>query len=259
VIFDRMFGAGSTPAERERRRILRSSVLDSVRGKVQTLKTDLPAVDRNSLDHYLENIREIERRLDIAAKTSAALPSVDVPFGVPEAFEEHIKLHFDLMVAAFQGDISRVTTMMYARELSSSNYPKSGTPAGNHASSHHGEDDKKRHEHALISRYMFEMSAHFAEKLKTTPDGDGSLLDHTLVMWGSNLGKAAAHNHTNVGHILFGGASGRHKGGGKYVIHTGPGANGNGSNSELLLTVMDFFGVHHETLGDENTSRRVQL
>jgi hypothetical protein len=259
VIFDRMFGAGRTPEERELRRRTRSSVLDAVREKVNGLKTDLPPSDRTRLDHYLENVREIERRLDIAGKSSHAVPSIDVPYGIPETFEEHIKLNWDLMIAAFQGDISRVTTMMYARELSSSNYPKSGTVAGNHAASHHGEDDKRRHEHALISRYMFEASVHFLDKLKNTPDGDGSLLDHTLVMWGSNLGKAAAHNHTNVGHILFGGASGKHKGGGRYLIHTGPGANGNGSNAELLMTVMDMFGVHHQTLGDENTSRRVQL
>jgi hypothetical protein len=259
VIFDRMFGAGSTPEERARRRSLRTSVLDSVKDKVNGIKQTLPPVDRNNLDQYLDNIREIERRLDIAEKSSAIVPNLDVPYGVPESFEEHIKLNWDLMIAAFQADISRVVTMMYARELSGSTYPKSGTVAGNHASSHHGEDNKRRHEHALISRYMFEVSAYFAEKLKSTPDGDGSLLDHTLVMWGSNLGKAAAHNHTNVGHLLFGGASGQHKGGGRYLIHTGPGANGNGSNSDLLLTVMDIFGINHESIGDENSSRRVQL
>jgi hypothetical protein len=259
VIFERMFGAGSTLEERERRRSVRSSVLDSVRGKVTTLKADLPVSDRRNLDNYLENVREIERRLQIAAKTSAVVPSVRVPNGVPESFEEHIQLHWDLMVAAFQGDITRVTTLMFARELSGSNYPKCGTTAGNHASSHHGEDDKKRHENALISRYMFQVFAPFAEKMKNTPDGDGSLLDHTLMLWGSNLGKAAAHNHTNVGHILFGGASGQHKGGGRYLIHTGPASNGNGSNAEMLMTAMDFFGVHAENLGDDATSRRVAV
>jgi hypothetical protein len=107
---------------------------------------------------------------------------------------------------------------------------------------------------------MFEVFVHFAEKMKSTPDGDGSLLDHTLMLWGSNLGKAAAHNHTNVGHLLFGGASGKHKGGGRYLIHTDPNSvNGNGSNAELLLTTMDYFGVHHEKIGDENSSRRVAV
>ncbi len=260
VIFERMFGAGSNAEERERRRRIRTSILDSVRGKVSTLKADLPAADRNNLDSYLQHVREIERRLESAARTAAAVPSVAVPYGVPESFEEHIKLHWDLMVAAFQGDISRVTTLMFARELSDRNYPECGTTAGNHAASHHGEDDKKRHEHALIGRHMFTVFPYFLEKMKSTPDGDGSLLDHTLMLWGSNLGKAAAHNHTNVGHMFFGGASGRHKGGGRYIIHKDPrAANGNGSNADLLLTTMDFFGIHHESLGDENSSLRVSV
>ena len=131
VIFERMFGAGSTPEERARRRAVQSSVLDSVTRKVSRLKGDLTASDRNNLDSYLENVREIERRLQIAARTSAAAPSIDVPFGVPESFDEHVKLHWDLMVAAFQADITRVASMMLARDVSPFSYPESGTLSSN--------------------------------------------------------------------------------------------------------------------------------
>ncbi len=260
VMFERMFGAGSTPEERALRRANQTSVLDSVTRKVTRLKADLTASDRNNLDSFLDNVREIERRLDIAAKTSAAVPTMDVPYGVPESYDEHVKLHWDLMIAAFQGDISRVSSIMLARDTSPRTYPESGVLSSNHGSSHHGENDERRLVHATLTRYLSSTVAYFVDKLGSTPDLDGSsLLDNTLIMWGSNMGKAAAHNHFNAPHMLIGGASGQHKGG-RYLIHRDGGPSAvNGSNVDLLLTVLDMYGTHHERLPESSNTTRVAL
>jgi hypothetical protein len=180
------------------------------------------------------------------------MPSADVPFGVPDSFSEHVRLHWDLMLTAFQGDISRVTTIMLSRDLSPRAYPECGTTSGNHPASHYGDGVESRREFAKINTYFINEFAYFAKRLKETVDGEGSLLDHSLVLWGSTLGKSAIHDHVNVGHFLFGGASGQHHGG-RYVIQ----GNGHGDTADLLLTTMDFFGVHKESLG--LSSNRVAL
>ena len=252
VIFERMFGSGSTPEERERRRRNQISVLDGVTRKVSRLKVDLPASDRRHLDSYLENVREIERRLEIAKKASVTTVSADLPFGFPDAFSEHVRLHWDLMLTAFQGDLSRVATIMLARDISPRAYPDSGVTAGNHPASHYGDGVDSRLQYAKINRYFMQEFAYLVKKLKETPDGDGSLLDHSLTLWGSTMGKSANHDQVNVGHFLFGGASGQHKGG-RYVIQV----TGHGDTSDLLLTTMDFFGIHKERLG--LSTKRVSL
>src|SRR5262249_35476203 len=150
-----------------------ASILDGVTHKVSRLKAGLPAGDRRSLDSYLENVRELERRLEIAKKTSAGAPSTDVPFGVPDSFSEHVRLHWDLMLTAFQGDISRVTTIMLSRDLSPRPYPESGTTSGNHPASHYGDGIESRREYAKINRYFMQEFAYFVKRLKETPDGDG--------------------------------------------------------------------------------------
>jgi len=252
VIFERMFGSGSTPEERERRRRNQISVLDGVTRKVSRLKVDLPASDRRHLDSYLANVREIERRLEIAKKASVTTVSADLPFGFPDAFSEHVRLHWDLMLTAFQGDLSRVATIMLARDISPRAYPDSGVTAGNHPASHYGDGVDSRLQYAKINRYFMQEFAYLVKKLKETPDGDGSLLDHSLTLWGSTMGKSANHDQVNVGHFLFGGASGQHKGG-RYVIQV----TGHGDTSDLLLTTMDFFGIHKERLG--LSTKRVSL
>ena len=225
------------------------------------LNADVTAADRIRLDSYLTNVREIERRLEIAQKTSAAEPTVDVPFGIPESFDEHVKLHWDLMVAAFQGDITRVTSIMLARDTSPRVYPESGVLVSNHGSSHYGENFERRQDNAIVTKYLSQMVAYFADKLKGTPDIEGNLLDNSVILWGSNMGKSAAHNHFNAGHLILGGASGQHKGG-KYVIHSDAQSGNirvNGSNVDLLLTTLDYFGIHHERLPESSDNPRVVL
>ncbi len=151
----------------------------------------------------------MERRLQIGAKLSAEAPSVDLPFGVPESFDEHIKLHFDLQVLAFQGDITRSTSLMCARDLSLRSYPESGIKTPNHSASHHSENPKRMEDWARINQYHAKCLAYFLGKLEQTRDGDGSLLDHSLIVWGSNMGNANQHDGVNVGYLLTGGASGK--------------------------------------------------
>jgi hypothetical protein len=155
------------------------------------------------------------------------------------------------MLTAFQGDISRVATIMLARDISPRSYPESGVTGGNHQSSHYGDGVESRLQYAKINRYFMQEFAYFAKKLKETPDGEGSLLDHSITLWGSTMGKSALHDQVNVGHFLFGGASGRHKGGRYFIQSAG------GDTADLLLTTMDFFEVHKESLG--LSSKRVSL
>ena len=152
AVFRRMYGDGSSLEERKTRRQADSSILDKVTRKLARFEQDLPAEDRHRLNDYLDSVRELERRLQIAEKVSAESPSMEVPFGVPESFDEHIKLHFDLQVLAFQADITRVTSLMIARDISLRSYPESGVKTANHAASHHGENPQRMEDYAKINR-----------------------------------------------------------------------------------------------------------
>lgn len=244
VVFERLFGDGGNAAERIARREQNRSILDSITDSLKSFRTGLGPADCTRLDEYVSDVREIERRLQIAAKasTSSDVSGVTVPAGVPESFDEHIKLHFDLQVLAFQADITRVTSLMIARDISLRSYPESGVKTANHAASHHGENPQKMEEYAKINRYHCECIAYFLKKLQQTPDGDGTLLDHSLIMWGSNMGNSNQHNHTNVGYLLAGGASGKHKAK-LTVTATGPTAN-------ILLTALQMMGVEKDSIGD---------
>ena len=243
LVFERLFGDGSTPEERTTRKQDSSSILDAVNKKIVKFQKGLPASDRNRMSDYLEAIRELERRLQLAAQRSAEAPSLEVPFGVPESFDEHIKLMFDLQTLAFQGDITRVSALMYARDVSLRAYPESGVTTVNHSCSHHGEDAKRKEDWAKINRYHAKTLGYFLDKLKKTPDGDGNLLDHTLIMWGSNMGNANQHSHVDAGHMLAGGASGKHKGGRHF-------RNEGDSTANLLLTAVNMFGLERDSVGD---------
>src|SRR6266446_6688837 len=245
VIFERLFGDGGTAEERAARRQQDRSILDSVTQSLSRFKQDIGAGDRARLDGYLEDIREIERRLQIAAKASTVAPSSSVPQGVPETFDEHIKLQFDLQALAFQGDITRVSTLLYARDLTGRTYPASGTNASFHGASHHAEDPKRIADYAKLNRYHVEMLAYFAKKLESIQDGDGTLLDHSVVLYGTNMGNSNQHLHYDVPHVLLGGGSGQLKGGRHLAYPSRTVTTGN-----LLLSLVNMFGGHQDSLGD---------
>jgi hypothetical protein len=252
VVFERLFGDGSTAEERVARRQQDRSILDSVTKALARFKVDIGAADRARVDEYLADVREIERRLHIAAKASTDVPTT-TPYGVPESFDEHIKLQFDLLALAFRADITRVSTLLYARDLTARVYPESGTDISFHGGSHHAEDPKRIAEYAKLNRYHVAMLAYFAEKLRATPDGDGTLLDHSLILYGSNMGNSNQHLHYDVPHILVGGASGKVKGGRHVAYPTKTVTSGN-----LLLSILDIFGVQQDSIGD-STGRLVNL
>ena len=202
----------------------------------------VPGTDRTRLNEYLEDIREIERRLANVVKSKDMSPEAQVPFGMPESFEEHIKLMWDMQVLAFQADITRVSTLMYAHDVSMRSYPESGVATANHAASHHGGLPKRVEDWAKINRFHVQCLPYFLNKLKSTPDGDGNLLEHTLILWASNMGDSNLHSHQSVTHMLVGGAMGQHKGG-RHIKTTGSTAN-------LLLTTLHLFGIDKERLGD---------
>jgi hypothetical protein len=247
VVFERMFGDGSTPEQRAARRQRDRSILDSLRGSLSRLRTNFGPSDRARLDKYTEDVREIERRLQIAMKASTVAPAdMSVPVGVPQSFDEHIKLQFDLLALAFQADITRVGTLLFARDLTGRTYPESDAPTlGFHGASHHGEDPKRIAEFSKINVYHVKMLAHLVDRLAKTQEGDGTLLDRSLVMYGSNMGNPNQHLHYDVPHVLIGGANGKLKGGRHLAYPTRAVPTGN-----LLVSVMEKFDIHQDTIGD---------
>jgi len=253
VVFEELFGDGGTPAERLSRRTQQRSILDSVLGSLDTLEGKVGASDRVRIDQYLEDVREIERRLQIATKKSNEVPAMAMPYGVPESFGEHIRLQFDLLALAFQGDISRVATLLYARDLTGRVYPDSGTEISFHGGSHHAEDPGRIAQYAKLNQYHVKTVAYLAEKLRSIPDGDGTLLDHSLILFGSNMGDSNQHLHYDVPHILIGGASGRLKGNRHLAFPSRTVPTGN-----LLLSIADLYDIHLESFGD-STGRIANL
>ncbi len=245
VVFERLFGDGSTDAERLARKQESRSLLDSVMDQVASLKTDLPAADRTRLNEYLDDIREIERQIRKAEEhTPKDLVLPPAPVGVPEAFDDHFKIMFDLQVLAFRAEITRVATMMFARDTSGAVYPQSGVRDGFHVASHHSNVRANMDKFALINKYHVEKLAYFIDKLKNTPDGDGTLLDHSTVLYGSSMSNGNQHDHDPLPIVLVGGASGKLDGGRhlSFAPHT--------HMSNLLLSVLDKLGVHQDRFGD---------
>ena len=247
VVFERMFGDGSTPEQRAARRKRDRSVLDSLTSSLSRLRTDVSVSDRARLDDYTQNVREIERRLQIAMKASAVAPSdFGVPVGVPQTFDEHIKLQFSLLALAFQADITRVGTLLFARDLTGRTYPESEAPtSGFHGVSHHGEDPRQIALLSKINQYHVKMLAYLVDKLAKTQDGDGTLLDHSLVLYGSNMGNSNQHVHYDVPHVLVGTLNGKVKGNRHIAYPTKTVPTGS-----LLLTVLDKFGISQDSIGD---------
>jgi hypothetical protein len=247
VVFERMFGSGSSPEQRVARRERNKSILDSITGKISSLRKEISVPDRERLDSFTENVREIERRLAIASSATTAAPEdFAVPPGIPQSFDEHIKLMFDLQALAWQADITRVGTMLLARDLTGRVYPESGAPTlGFHGGSHHGEDPTRIDEFSKINQYHVRMLSYFVDKLANTEDGDGSLLDHSLLLYGSNMGNPNQHLHYDVPHVLIGGNNGRMKGGRHLAYPTKTVPTGN-----LLLSILDQFDIHRDSIGD---------
>ena len=245
VVFERLFGDGNTAAERKARRSQSLSLLDSVLGEATSLQRTLPQSDRARLDQYLNDVREIERRIEKAGQQLSddlAVPAT--PTGVPADIEEHIKLMFDLQVLAWQADITRVSTLLMAKELSNAVYPKSGIRDAFHILSHHSNVQQNKDKFAVLNMYHVALFSYFLDKLQTTPDGDGSLLDHSIVLYGSGISDGNQHNHTDLPVIVAGGASGKLKGG-RHIRNPKktPMAN-------LLVSLAEKLEVPVEKLGD---------
>jgi hypothetical protein len=246
VVFERLLGDGSTPAERAARQRELSSLLDSVTGEVAGLKRDLPGADRERLDRYLSDVRELERRLALAADSPLASIEVpDKPNGIPADFEDHAMLMFDLLALAWQADLTRVATFMVSRELSNRVYPKSGVTEGFHNASHHSEIPANIDRLARLNEYHTRAGvAYFLRKLASTPDGDGSLLDHSLIVYGSGMANPNQHDHDPLPILLAGGGAGRLAGGRHVRAAAGtPFAN-------LLVSVLNKLDVHVDSFGD---------
>ena len=247
TVFDMLFGVGATPAERAERRSEDRSILDWIVEDMTRLRNTLGASDRARLNDYLEDIHEIERRIKrVEAQNSSGeqreLPGA--PVGVPDSFEEHIKLMFDLQAVAFASDITRVFAFKLGRDASNRVFADSGVTTGFHSASHHGEREDRVTAFARINRYHISMVPYFLDKLRRTPDGDGTLLDNTLLIYGSPMGNSNVHNHKRCPLLLAGHAGGKLKGGLHIKAPDGtPMAN-------AMLTAMQMIGLNLEKFGD---------
>jgi hypothetical protein len=214
--FDQLFGVGATPEERAARRLEDRSILDTINAAVARLRRDLGPADRVRLSAYLDEVREVERRIQkVEAQNTSGEPRElpGAPVGVPDSFSEHVKLMFDLQVLAFAADTTRVFSFKLGRDASSRAYPESGVKTGFHPASHHQEREERITEFAKINRYHVSLMPYFIEKLKNTPDGERSLLDNALVLYGSPMGNSNVHNHKRCPLFLAGHAGGKLRGG----------------------------------------------
>jgi hypothetical protein len=248
VVFEKLFGDGGSAEQRLSRKREDRSILDSIVEETLGLQKGLPPADRARVDGYLDDIREIERRiktvLDREAQAGGSQNVPEAPVGTPEAFEDHIKLMFDLLALAYQSETTRVATLMYAKDLSPASYPASGNRGGFHGASHHANNRANMDSFALINKYHVQMLAYFVEKLGKTLDGDGTLLDHSMILYGSSMSNGNQHDHDPLPIVLVGGASGRLPGNRHIVTpaHT--------PMSNLLLSMLDKLGVQRDRFGD---------
>jgi hypothetical protein len=247
AVFERLFGDGDSTdsAARQARLQKDRSILDSVTEEVANLQRGLGARDQTKLTEYLEAIRDVERRIQNAEEQSAQeLPSVERPAGIPSSYAEHAKLMFDLQVLAYQCDLTRVITLMMAREVSTRSYREIGVPDPHHPISHHQGDPQKIEKVVKINVFHAQLLAYFLEKLQSTPDGDGSLLDHVTILRGSGMSNGDAHDHRGLPILLVGGGAGQIKGGRHVRYPQGtPLAN-------LYLTVLEKLGFPMDRIGD---------
>ena len=255
VIFDRLFGDGGTREERLDRMKKKRSLLDRVNQDLTRLQSTLGASDRLRITEYLDAVREIERRIHTAEEqnSKSTLPVPDRPTGIPPRFDEHLKLLYDLQWLAFQGDMTRVFTLMYGRELNSRSYPEIGISEPHHGLSHHGDKPEALERYSRLNTYQVQLFAHFLEKLRSTPDGDGTLLDHSVILYGGAMSNPNVHLHVNLPLVVAGGAAGRLKGG----RHLSFNPSDMVPMTNLLVSLLDKGGVRADKLGD--STGRVNL
>ncbi len=248
LVFESLFGEGGTPDQRRAALKKKASLLDSVTKEIKRLKLRVGPSDRNKIDGYLENIRDVERRIQQAesAVQDNPLPDLDRPIGVPVAYADHARLMFDLQLLAFQGDITRVTTFQLAREASNRTYPEIGVPDPHHPITHHAKDPEKLANISNKKQPPVSLFAYFLNKLKATPEADGNLLDHSLFLYGSGMGDSDTHDHSNLPILVAGGAAGKMRGG-RHIQFEKP-----TPLSNLHLTLLNKVGVPLETFADSN-------
>jgi hypothetical protein len=249
MAFESLFGEGGTPDERLARQKVNRSILDWISKDVARLQKGLGPSDRSRLNQYLDDVREIERRIQRIEKYNAsgearALPAA--PLGVPDSYEEHVKLMFDLQALAFMTETTRVSAFKMSRDVSTRVFPESGIKQPFHPCSHHQENPAKIAEFAKLNRYHVSLIPYFLNKLKSTPDGEGSLLDHSVVLYGSPLGDSNVHNHKRVPIFLAGRANGQIKGN----LHVR--AKDGTPMANVLLTMAHKLGVDVQSFGDSN-------
>jgi Protein of unknown function (DUF1552) len=248
IVFENLFGEGGSKAERQVALRKRASLLDSVSEELVRLQKTLGPGDRNRVSNYLESVRDVERRIEQAevASGESPLPDLDRPSGVPAAYADHARLMFDLQMLALQGDITRVVTFQLARETSNRSYPEIGIAEAHHLLTHHGNDPAKIAKVAKINQFHVSLFADFLKKLDATPEGNGSLLDHVLYLYGSGMGNPNVHDHVNLPIIVAGGAAGNMRGG-QHIRYEQPTPLAN-----LHLTLLDKVGVRLDSFADSD-------
>ncbi len=254
VVFERMFGGDKASAAERRARLEQNrSILDAVVASANELKANVGARDRVRVTEYLDNVREIERRIVQAEKQrdETGIEAPPTPVGIPEDWEEHVKLQFDLMHLALQGNLTRVVSFMLARELSTLSYPQIGVADGHHPVSHNNNIPEQVAKKIKIDIYHLDLFAQFLDKLRSTPDGDGNLLEHSLFLYGSGMTNGNAHDHENLPTLVVGGAAGRHKGNRHIKMSKST------PLSNLMISLMDKAGIDTEKFGQ--SSGRVDL
>ena len=246
VVFERLFGEGGNADARRSALRHRASLLDSFTKDIARMKQRVGVPDRVRLDQYLDSVRQVEREIERGeqAVTENKTPDLDRPVGVPAAFADHAKLMFDLQILAFQADITRVITFQLTREQSNRTYPDIGVPDPHHPTSHHGNDPVKVAKIAKINTYHVSLFSEFLQRMKATPDGDGSLLDHSIYLYGSGMGNPSLHDHENLPILVAGGAATGLKGG-RHIRYE------KGTNlANLHLTLLDRVGIHLDSFVD---------
>lgn len=246
IAFERLFGDGGTAADRRAENRRTASLLDWVRTDIARLQRKLGPSDRTKVSNYLDSVREVERRIQKAESATAdsALPDLDRPVGVPAAYADHARLMFDLQVLAMQGDVTRVITFQLARETSTRTYPEIGVSEAHHPLTHNGGAAEKLEKVARINAFHVSLFAYFLERLASTPDGNGSLLDHSLLLYGSGMGNADVHDHVNLPILVAGGGAGTMRGG-RHIRYAKPTPLAN-----LHLTLLDKVGVRLDSFAD---------
>ncbi len=248
VVFDRLFGEGGNPDERLDRMKRKRSLLDRVNNDLARLQRSLGPGDRQRISEYLDAVREVERRIQMAEEqnSNAALPVPDRPIGIPSQYDDHLKLLYDLQWLAFQGDLTRVFSLMYGRELNSRSYPEIGISEPHHGLSHHGDRPEQIEKFSRLNTYQVQLFGYFLDKLRATPDGDGNLLDHSILLYGGAMSNPNVHLHVNLPLVVAGGGAGRLKGGRHLMFD--PASNVPMTN--LLVSLLDKADVNVEKLGD---------